>query len=59
MKRINGFISAVFHFQEANECENAKDMFEGRLNPDMVAEKLGHTDYADVNYLTLESCSIR
>ncbi|XP_075874195.1 leucine-rich repeat-containing protein 9 isoform X2 [Nelusetta ayraudi] len=44
---------------EANECESAKDMFEGRLNPDMVAEKLGHTDYADVSYLTLESCSIR
>lgn len=34
-------------------------MFGGRLSPDMVAEKLGHSDYADITYLTLQSCSIR
>ncbi|XP_040916935.1 leucine-rich repeat-containing protein 9 [Toxotes jaculatrix] len=44
---------------EATECESAKDMFGGRLTPDMVAEKLGHSNYTDITYLTLQSCSIR
>ncbi|XP_068582596.1 leucine-rich repeat-containing protein 9 isoform X2 [Cebidichthys violaceus] len=44
---------------EVTECESAKDMFGGRLTPDMVAEKLGHSNYADIAYLTLQSCSIR
>ncbi|XP_054470363.1 leucine-rich repeat-containing protein 9 [Anoplopoma fimbria] len=44
---------------EVTECESAKDMFGGRLNPDMVAEKLGHSNYTDITYLTLQSCSIR
>ncbi|XP_074547471.1 leucine-rich repeat-containing protein 9 isoform X2 [Halichoeres trimaculatus] len=44
---------------EVTECENAKDMFGGRLTPDMVAEKLGHSNYTDITYLTLQSCSIR
>uniref|UniRef100_A0A3P8UK33 Leucine rich repeat containing 9 n=1 Tax=Cynoglossus semilaevis TaxID=244447 RepID=A0A3P8UK33_CYNSE len=44
---------------EANECESAKDMFGGRLTSDMVLEKLGHCDYTDITYLTLQSCSIR
>ncbi|KAG7511180.1 leucine-rich repeat-containing 9 isoform X1 [Solea senegalensis] len=44
---------------EITECESAKDMFGGRLTSDMVAEKLGHSDYTDITYLTLQSCSIR
>ncbi|KAK9533678.1 hypothetical protein VZT92_008781 [Zoarces viviparus] len=44
---------------EVTECESAKDMFEGRLTPDMVAEKLGHSNYTDIADLTLQSCSIR
>ncbi|XP_070698683.1 leucine-rich repeat-containing protein 9 [Pempheris klunzingeri] len=44
---------------EVTECENAKDMFGGRLTPDMVAEKLGHSNYSDITYLTLQFCSIR
>ncbi|XP_026155221.1 leucine-rich repeat-containing protein 9 isoform X2 [Mastacembelus armatus] len=44
---------------EATESESAKDMFGGRLNSDMVAEKLGHSNYTDLTYLTLQSCSIR
>ncbi|KAG7238506.1 hypothetical protein INR49_030779 [Caranx melampygus] len=44
---------------EVSECENAKDMFGERLTPDMVAEKLGHSNYTDITYLTLQSCSIR
>ncbi|KAK5857406.1 hypothetical protein PBY51_010654 [Eleginops maclovinus] len=44
---------------EVTECESAKDMFGGRLTPDMVAEKLGHSNYTDITYLTLQSCSIR
>ncbi|XP_044230328.1 leucine-rich repeat-containing protein 9 isoform X3 [Thunnus albacares] len=44
---------------EVTECESAKDMFGGRLTTDMVAEKLGHSNYIDITYLTLQSCSIR
>ncbi|XP_071353639.1 leucine-rich repeat-containing protein 9 isoform X2 [Trachinotus anak] len=44
---------------EVTECESAKDMFGGRLTSDMVAEKLGHSNYKDITYLTLQSCSIR
>uniref|UniRef100_UPI003AAD219B leucine-rich repeat-containing protein 9 n=1 Tax=Centroberyx gerrardi TaxID=166262 RepID=UPI003AAD219B len=44
---------------EVTECENAKDVFGGRLTPDMVAEKLGHSNYSDITNLTLQSCSIR
>uniref|UniRef100_A0A4W6FKF0 Leucine rich repeat containing 9 n=1 Tax=Lates calcarifer TaxID=8187 RepID=A0A4W6FKF0_LATCA len=44
---------------EVTECESAKDMFGGRLTTDMVAEKLGHSNYMDITYLTLQSCSIR
>nr|XP_033499540.1 leucine-rich repeat-containing protein 9 [Epinephelus lanceolatus] len=44
---------------EVTECESAKDMFGGRLTPDMVAEKLGHSNYTDITYLTIQSCSIR
>ncbi|KAM6961269.1 leucine-rich repeat-containing protein 9 [Aplochiton taeniatus] len=44
---------------EVTECENAKDVFGGRLTPDMVAEKLGHSSYSDITDLNLDSCSIR
>ncbi|XP_068436972.1 leucine-rich repeat-containing protein 9 isoform X2 [Clinocottus analis] len=44
---------------EVTECESAKDMFGGRLTRDMVAEKLGHSNYTDITHLTLQSCSIR
>ncbi|XP_049595742.1 leucine-rich repeat-containing protein 9 isoform X1 [Syngnathus scovelli] len=53
LKALDG--SAV----DAAECENAKAMFGGRLTPDLVAEKLGHSHYGNINYLTLNSCSIR
>ncbi|KAM3594085.1 uncharacterized protein V6R79_001921 [Siganus canaliculatus] len=65
----NYWMYVVFHLRslkaldgmavEAAECERAKDMFEGRLTPDMITEKLGHSNYTDINYLTLQSCSIR
>ncbi|KAA8582195.1 hypothetical protein FQN60_008935 [Etheostoma spectabile] len=68
-KLENYRIHVVFHLPslkaldgiavEVTECESAKDMFGGRLTPDMVAEKLGHTNYTDITYLTLQSCSIR
>ncbi|XP_041810349.1 leucine-rich repeat-containing protein 9 [Chelmon rostratus] len=68
-KLENYRIYAVFHLPslkaldgiavEVTECESAKDMFGGRLTPDMVAEKLGHSNYTDISYLTLQSCSIR
>ncbi|XP_019725755.1 leucine-rich repeat-containing protein 9 [Hippocampus comes] len=44
---------------DAAECENAKAMFGGRLTPDLVAEKLGHSHYSSITYLTVNSCSIR
>uniref|UniRef100_A0A1A7XEU2 Leucine rich repeat containing 9 n=1 Tax=Iconisemion striatum TaxID=60296 RepID=A0A1A7XEU2_9TELE len=44
---------------DLSECESAKHMFRGRLTSDTVAEKLGHSNYAEVTYLSLQSCSIR
>ncbi|XP_041710981.1 leucine-rich repeat-containing protein 9 isoform X1 [Coregonus clupeaformis] len=43
---------------EMTECENAKDVFGGRLTPDMVAEKLGHSNYSDIVDLNLQSSAI-
>lgn len=37
----------------------AKDTFGGRLTPDFVAEKLGHSNFHDVRELDLPNCSIR
>ncbi|XP_034531605.1 leucine-rich repeat-containing protein 9 isoform X2 [Notolabrus celidotus] len=70
LERLENYrIYVVFHLPslkaldgiavEVTECKNAKDMFGGRLTPDMVAEKLGHSHYTDITYLTLQSCSIR
>ncbi|CAL8295818.1 unnamed protein product [Arctogadus glacialis] len=44
---------------EVTESKNAKDVFSGRLLPDMVAEKLGHSRYSDVRVLRMQACSIR
>ncbi|KAK6481441.1 leucine-rich repeat-containing protein 9-like [Huso huso] len=44
---------------ELSESENAKDAFGGRLTPDMVAEKLGHSNYTDILQLDLPASSIR
>lgn len=42
-----------------SESETAKDVFGGRLNADMLAEKLGHTNYRDLSEINLQSSSIR
>ncbi|XP_037551277.1 leucine-rich repeat-containing protein 9 [Nematolebias whitei] len=44
---------------DLSECESANNMFKGRLTTDAVAEKLGHSNYADITNLSLQSCSIR
>ncbi|TRY55271.1 hypothetical protein DNTS_015750, partial [Danionella cerebrum] len=44
---------------EIHESETAKDIFGGRLNADMVAEKLGHTNYRELSELSLQSSSVR
>ncbi|KAK0143358.1 Leucine-rich repeat-containing protein 9 [Merluccius polli] len=44
---------------EVTESESAKDVFGGRLSTDMVAEKLGHSNYSDIRDLTMQACSIR
>lgn len=45
--------------QEAPECESAKEMFGGRLIPDVLTERLGLKNCADITCLTLQSFSIR
>lgn len=37
----------------------AKDTFGGRLTPDFVAEKLGHSTFHDVRELDLPNCAVR
>ncbi|XP_056914426.1 leucine-rich repeat-containing protein 9 isoform X2 [Takifugu flavidus] len=44
---------------EAPECESAKEMFGGRLIPDVLTERLGLTNCANITCLTLQSFSIR
>ncbi|XP_053357223.1 leucine-rich repeat-containing protein 9 [Clarias gariepinus] len=44
---------------EVSECENAKDVFGGRLTVDMLAEKLGQVNYKEMEELELSGCSIR
>ncbi|KAF7710766.1 leucine-rich repeat-containing protein 9 isoform X1 [Silurus meridionalis] len=44
---------------EVSECENAQDMFGGRLNVDMLVEKLGHCNHGEMEELKLPGCSIR
>ncbi|KAM4013887.1 leucine-rich repeat-containing protein 9 isoform 2-T5 [Anomaloglossus baeobatrachus] len=41
------------------ECENAKDMFGGRLSSDMVAEKIGHQNFTELQELNWRASSIR
>ncbi|KAK7904383.1 hypothetical protein WMY93_016990 [Mugilogobius chulae] len=53
LKALDGF--AV----EATECENAKDMFSGRLTPDMVSEKYNLSDCSTITHLSVQSQSIR
>ncbi|KAM8921171.1 leucine-rich repeat-containing protein 9 [Pelodytes ibericus] len=44
---------------DAAESENAKDVFGGRLTADMVAEKIGHQNFSDLQELNWRSSSIR
>lgn len=44
---------------EAAEGNSAKDMFGGRLTPDFVAEKLGHSNFLEVREMDLPSSGIR
>ncbi|XP_035243517.1 leucine-rich repeat-containing protein 9 isoform X2 [Anguilla anguilla] len=67
-KQENYRIYVVFHLPSlkaldgvavTSECENAKDVFGGRLTLDMVTEKLGHSNYSDISQLDVQSSSIR
>ncbi|KAJ8341293.1 hypothetical protein SKAU_G00335840 [Synaphobranchus kaupii] len=44
---------------ETSECENAKDVYGGKLTLDMVTEKLGHSNYSNITELDLQSSSLR
>ncbi|KAK3554466.1 hypothetical protein QTP70_023488 [Hemibagrus guttatus] len=44
---------------EVSECENAKDVFGGRLTVDMLAEKHGQCNYREMEELELPGCSVR
>ncbi|XP_039175437.1 leucine-rich repeat-containing protein 9 isoform X3 [Crotalus tigris] len=44
---------------EATEVENAKDQFGGKLNADMVAERLGHSNFSKMQELNWTASMIR
>uniref|UniRef100_A0A670I022 Leucine rich repeat containing 9 n=1 Tax=Podarcis muralis TaxID=64176 RepID=A0A670I022_PODMU len=44
---------------EAAETENAKDLFGGKLNADMVAERLGHSNFSKMQELNWTASMIR
>ncbi|XP_015205713.2 leucine-rich repeat-containing protein 9 isoform X1 [Lepisosteus oculatus] len=68
-KQENYRIFVIFHLPslkaldgiavEVSESEHAKDVFGGRLTADMVAEKLGHSNYTEISELCLPSLAIR
>ncbi|XP_075699703.1 leucine-rich repeat-containing protein 9 isoform X2 [Rhinoderma darwinii] len=49
----------IYYLKDSVECENAKDMFGGRLSSDMVAEKIGHQNFTELQELNWRSSSIR
>ncbi|XP_053476171.1 leucine-rich repeat-containing protein 9 isoform X2 [Ictalurus furcatus] len=44
---------------DLSECENAKDVFGGRLTADMLAEELGQCNYREMEELALPGRSVR
>ncbi|XP_067847992.1 leucine-rich repeat-containing protein 9 isoform X2 [Heptranchias perlo] len=44
---------------EPAECENAKDVFGGRLTSDMVTERLGHSNFSELLKLDMPESAIR
>ncbi|XP_059173305.1 leucine-rich repeat-containing protein 9-like isoform X2 [Physella acuta] len=44
---------------EMQDCTMAKDLFGGRLTPDFIAERLGHSIFSEVRELDLPNCGIR
>uniref|UniRef100_A0A803SPY2 Leucine rich repeat containing 9 n=1 Tax=Anolis carolinensis TaxID=28377 RepID=A0A803SPY2_ANOCA len=44
---------------EPAETENAKDLFGGKLNADMVAERLGHSNFSKIEELNWTASMIR
>ncbi|XP_042302422.1 leucine-rich repeat-containing protein 9 isoform X2 [Sceloporus undulatus] len=44
---------------EPTEVENAKDLFGGKLNADMVAERLGHSNFSKMQELNWTASMIR
>ncbi|KAF4089841.1 hypothetical protein AMELA_G00042860 [Ameiurus melas] len=44
---------------DLSECENAKDVFGGRLTADMLAEELGQCNYREMEELALPDYSVR
>ncbi|CAH3150734.1 unnamed protein product [Pocillopora meandrina] len=44
---------------ETSEGSLAKDMFGGRLTPDFIAERLGHSNFSDLRELDLPHSSLR
>ncbi|XP_053331520.1 leucine-rich repeat-containing protein 9 [Spea bombifrons] len=44
---------------DPNESESAKDVFGGRLTSDMIAEKIGHQNFTELQELNWRSSSIR
>ncbi|XP_028294839.1 leucine-rich repeat-containing protein 9 isoform X2 [Gouania willdenowi] len=70
MEQLENYrIYAVFHIPtlkaldgvavEMAERDRARIVFTGRLLPDTIAEKLGHTHYQEITKLSMPSCSIR
>ncbi|OCT68507.1 leucine-rich repeat-containing protein 9 isoform X2 [Xenopus laevis] len=69
LKHENYRLFVIFHLSaikaldgvavEASESDNAKDMFGGRLTSDMIAEKIGHQRFTELQDLNWRTSSIR
>jgi hypothetical protein len=43
----------------AIESGEARETFGGKLTPDFIVEKLGHSNFSEIKQLELPQCSIR
>ncbi|XP_042669554.1 leucine-rich repeat-containing protein 9 [Centrocercus urophasianus] len=68
-KQDNYRLFVLFHLPSLNaldgisvepaEGECAKDLFEGKLTSDMIADRLGHSDFTEMQELNWANCNIR
>ncbi|CAF3373605.1 unnamed protein product [Rotaria socialis] len=56
LKSLRAFDGFAVEIQESGE---AREVFGGKLTPDFIVEKLGHSNFSEIKQLELPQCAIR